>query len=63
MAAKKKKGKRGRNRVDEYKLRRELREQSHTMDLDDLDEETVVVPEEVDLSQYAEQIRIGGIEG
>ncbi|XP_034179447.1 N-acetylglucosamine kinase isoform X1 [Osmia lignaria lignaria] len=60
MAGKKKgKGKK-RKRVNELELRRELRKRGR--DGSDWDEEEMP-QEKVDLSQYAEQIRIGGIEG
>lgn len=61
MAGKKKgKGKK-RKRVNELELRRQLRKRGR--EVSDWDEEEMPQEEKVDLSQYAEQIRIGGIEG
>ncbi|XP_012061564.1 PREDICTED: N-acetyl-D-glucosamine kinase [Atta cephalotes] len=64
--AEKKKGKKikkqeGKKIVDEYQLRRDLREQTKMTKSADLMQETVM-PTQVE-PQYSEDIRIGGIEG
>lgn len=59
MAGKKKKRGR-RKRVDEFQLRKTLR---HQVGIRDSDEEIEKPVEEQDLSQYADMIRIGGVEG
>jgi len=64
--AEKKKGKKikkqeGKKIVDEYQLRRDLREQTKMTKSADLMQKTVI-PTQVE-PQYSEDIRIGGIEG
>lgn len=63
MAGKKKikKAKKQKKIVDEYQLRRELREYTKMTESADLVQETAVLPQ--DQVQYSEDIRIGGIEG
>ncbi|XP_031825732.2 N-acetylglucosamine kinase isoform X1 [Nomia melanderi] len=62
MAGKKKgKGKGKKRKVDEYQLRRSLREQARRREAEDLEDEMAKPAE--DLSQYDKDIRIGGIEG
>lgn len=56
----KRKGK-GKKKVDEYQLRRSLREQARRRELEDIEDEMAKPAE--DLSQYDKEIRIGGIEG
>lgn len=47
--------------VDEYQLRRDLREQIKMTESADLMQETAVLAQ--DQAQYSENIRIGGVEG
>lgn len=63
MAGKRKtkKTKKQKKIVDEYQLRRDLREQMKMMETADLVQETAVHAK--DQAQYSEDIRIGGIEG
>lgn len=63
MAGKKKikKAKKQKKIVDEYQLRRDLREYTKMTESADLVQETAVLPQ--DQVQYSEDIRIGGIEG
>ncbi|XP_070154396.1 N-acetyl-D-glucosamine kinase isoform X1 [Polyergus mexicanus] len=63
MAGKKKikKTKKQKKIVDEYQLRRDLREYTKMTESADLAQETAVLPQ--DQAQYSEDIRIGGIEG
>lgn len=63
MAGKKKgkKAKKQEKTVDEYQLRRDLREETRMAESADLVHETV--PSAQDELQNAENIRIGGIEG
>ncbi|XP_025262455.1 N-acetyl-D-glucosamine kinase isoform X1 [Camponotus floridanus] len=63
MAGKRKtkKTKKQKKIIDEYQLRRDLREQMKMMETADLVQETVIHAK--DQTQYSEDIRIGGIEG
>lgn len=63
MAGKRKtkKTKKQKKIVDEYQLRRDLREQMKIMETADLVQEIAVHAK--DQAQYSEDIRIGGIEG
>lgn len=64
MADRKKKTKKTKKQkkiVDEYQLRRELREYTKMPESADLVQETAVLAQ--DQAQYSEDIRIGGIEG
>jgi len=63
MAGKRKtkKTKKQKKIVDEYQLRRDLREQMKMMETADLVQEIAVHAK--DQAQYSEDIRIGGIEG
>lgn len=62
MAGKRKikKTKKQKKIIDEYQLRRDLREQMKIVETMDLVQKTTVVK---DQAQYSEDIRIGGIEG
>lgn len=57
----KRKTKKTKKIIDEYQLRRDLREQMKMMETADLVQEIAVHAK--DQAQYSEDIRIGGIEG
>lgn len=57
----KKKGKKAKKVIDEYQLRRDLREKAKMTKPADLVQEAAMPTQ--DKPQYSEDIRIGGIEG
>lgn len=63
MAGKRKtkKTKKQKKIIDEYQLRRDLREQTKMMEPADLTQETAILAQKE--AQYSEDIRIGGVEG